>query len=76
MGISGGGYLCLKVASVLGARVRGTLAISTAGLTHLRVTVPRFLARAVLVNMRPTPQTGLGFVKAMMTPNRTILPVP
>jgi pimeloyl-ACP methyl ester carboxylesterase len=74
MGISGGGYLSLKAASVLGERVLGALIMCSAGITKLQLMSRRFLLGGVPATLWPSERTGLGFVKAMMTPNREILP--
>jgi pimeloyl-ACP methyl ester carboxylesterase len=75
MGISGGGYIGLKAASALGERVKSLLVMCTAGLTPMRLTSWRFLFGGIPATLWPNEKTGMGFIKAMMTPNREILPV-
>lgn len=75
MGISGGGYLSLKAASVLGERVKGVLVMCTSGITPMRLLSWRFLLGGLPATLWPNKRTALGFVKAMLAPNREILPV-
>lgn len=68
-GISGGGYLTLKIASFAPERVIKAFAISTAGLVSLTMPPPmRFMLGAMPAMLFPNPTTARWFVKMVSSP--------
>ncbi len=68
-GISGGGYLTLKIASFAPQRVMKAFAISTAGVMSLARPGWKFLLAALPAFIYPSPATGRNFVRTVSAPN-------
>ena len=68
VGISGGGWLALKLAGRASRRAHSVAAISTDGLSKLRI-LPMALSRAALAPLYPTPTTVRWFVELITSPN-------
>jgi pimeloyl-ACP methyl ester carboxylesterase len=68
-GISGGGYLTLKLASFASKRVVRAFVISTAGILSLKMPLPlHFLLSAIPAMIYPHPTTARQFVRATSSP--------
>lgn len=68
-GISGGGYLALKLAAFAPDRAIKVFAISTAGITSLAVPGLGFLLATIPAFIHPAPTTARLFVRRVSAPN-------